>query len=108
MTQLTEPENHMTETLERTEAPPKDEWKPSNHGKRLAASRLRIIADWLDSHEVFDHEILNASTDGWDDLHVHVKPETFARLMAGREFRVDKDGHTREPFDGILLVAILR
>jgi hypothetical protein len=87
MTQLADLENPMTETLERTEAPPKDEWKPSNYGKRLAASRLRIIADWLDSHEVFDHEILNASTDGWDDLYVHVKPEAFGRLMAGRVSR---------------------
>jgi hypothetical protein len=91
------------------EATPKDDPSlPPNHGKQLAAERLRTLADWLDQHGVCDHELVNVSTDGWDDLNVHVKPESFARLMAGTPFTVNANGHAVERVDGINLICVLK
>lgn len=81
-----------------------EQYIPPNHNKRLAASRLRAIADWLDSHDVCDHELYSASTDGWDSLHVHVKPDCFSRLAG--EFTVS-NGRACVRLDGIELVCLL-
>lgn len=88
-----------------TETAVSSDFVPSNHNKHLASSRLRVIADWLDSHEVPDHELLSAHTDGVDGQCVHVKPREFLRLI-GRQFEVKANGHARELVDGVTLICI--
>ena len=91
------------------EAPAMPPWYvPSNRGKTLAADRLRAIADWLEKHEVKDEELVAASTDGWDEMYVNVKPECIVRLMSGKSCVVDSSGYAREHIDGMTVVCVLK
>ena len=78
---------------------------PSNQYTRLAAGRLRKLADWLDEHNVLDSELVMASTDGWNYLCVHLKSD--AACLAGMDLRFDQNGHARFEMDGVSVVASL-
>lgn len=74
---------------------------------KLAASRLRKLADWLDEHGLCDEELVSVYTSGWaDDLNVHVEPEVALRLLANETIVIPPDGHLRVMKDGVRLIAL--